>query len=95
MTPRRAGTFGFSSVTFIATNASAAISVLRSNGVSGNGINIYYSTAGGTALANQDYTPVITPRQLSYGNGVVSNGFNIAIINNGNIYTNIVEKTVI
>ena len=88
------GTFGFSSVTFIATNASAAISVLRSNGVSGNGINIYYSTAGGTALANQDYTPVITPRQLSYGNGVVSNGFNIAIINNGNIYTNIVEKTV-
>lgn len=87
------GAFGFSSSTFIATNASAAISVLRSNGVSGN-VTIYYSTSGGTAAANQDYTPVITPRSLPFGAGTVSNGFNISVINNGNIYTNIVEKTV-
>ena len=89
------GVFGFASSTFIATNASAAISVLRNNGVSGQ-VSIYGSTSNGTAVAGTDYTAINpNPKVLNFGPGVVSNGFNVSILNQGYIYTNFTEKTVI
>lgn len=89
---QKPGTFGFSSASFVATNASAAISVLRSNGIAGN-ISMKYSTTNGTAVVGTDYTG-ITNQNLTFVQGVTSNGFNVTIKNNGFIYTNIQEKTV-
>ena len=66
---------------------------VRSNGVSGN-VTLYYSTSNGTAVAGSDYTPVINPKVLTFGPGVVSNGFNISVFDNGTVYTNFAEKTV-
>jgi uncharacterized delta-60 repeat protein len=89
------GTFGFASSTFIATNASAAISVLRSNGVSGQ-VSIYGSTSNGTAVAGLDYVAINpNPKLLNFGPGEVSKGFNVSILDHGYIYTNFTEKTVI
>jgi uncharacterized delta-60 repeat protein len=88
------GVFGFASSTFIATNASAAISVLRSNGVSGQ-VSIYGSTSNGTAVAGVDYLAINpNPKLLNFGPGDVSKGFNVSILDNGYIYTNFTEKTV-
>jgi len=89
---QKPGTFGFSSTSFVATNVSAHISVLRSNGVAGI-ISMRYSTTNGTAVAGTDYTG-ITNQLLTFNQNVTSNGFNVAIKNNGFIYTNIQEKTV-
>src|SRR5665213_1205361 len=89
---QKPGTFGFSSASFVATNASAHISVLRSNGVAGI-ISMRYSTTNGTAVAGTDYTG-ITNQLLTFNQNVTSNGFNVAIKDNGFIYTNIQEKTV-
>jgi uncharacterized delta-60 repeat protein len=89
---QKPGTFGFSSATFVATNTRALISVLRSNGVAGI-ISMSYSTTNGTAIAGVDYTGINNQR-LTFNQNVTSNGFNVAIINNGYIYTNIQEKTV-
>ncbi|HUZ08456.1 MAG TPA: Calx-beta domain-containing protein, partial [Candidatus Paceibacterota bacterium] len=89
---QKPGTFGFSSTSFVATNASAHISVLRSNGVAGI-ISMRYSTTNGTAVAGADYTG-ITNQLLTFNQNVISNGFNVAIKDNGFIYTNIQEKTV-
>jgi uncharacterized delta-60 repeat protein len=86
------GTFGFSSASFVATNASAVISVLRSNGLYGT-VSMKYSTSDGTAVVGTDYTG-ITNQNLVFNQNVTSNGFNVAIKNNGFIYTNIQEKTV-
>jgi uncharacterized delta-60 repeat protein len=88
------GVFGFSSSSFVATNTSPAISVLRSNGVSGN-ISMKYSTinSNGTAVVGTDFTG-LTNQNLVFNQGVVSNGFNVTVKNIGIIYTNLLEKTV-
>jgi uncharacterized delta-60 repeat protein len=83
------GTFGFSSATYVATNLSVAISVLRSNGVYGV-VTMKYSTTNGTALAGADYVG-ITNQPMDFGQGLTSNRFNITIKNDG--YINNVEKT--
>ena len=84
------GTFGFSSATYVATNLSAAISVLRSNGVYGV-VSMKYSTTNGTALAGTDYVG-ITNKSLVFESSQTSNGFNVTIKNDG--YINNVEKTI-
>jgi len=89
---RQAGTFGFAADTFVATNLSAAISVVRSNGLYGT-VSLRYSTANGTATNNVDYSG-LTNVIMNFLSGVVSNSFNVAIKDNGYIYTNAVEKTV-
>jgi uncharacterized delta-60 repeat protein len=89
---QKPGTFGFSSPTYTATNLSAVISVVRSNGVFGN-ISMRYSTTNGTALAGADYTG-ITNQNLVFNQNVTSNGFAVTVKNTGLIYTNATEKTV-
>jgi uncharacterized delta-60 repeat protein len=89
---QKPGTFGFSAASFVATNASAAITVLRSNGIYG-AVSMKYSTTNGTAVVGTDYTG-ITNQNLVFNQNVTSNGFNVTIKNNGFIYTNIQEKTV-
>ena len=92
---QKPGVFGFSSTNFIATGTSAPISVLRSNGVAGS-ITVRYSTIGSnsTALVGVDYIGLTNAGPLTFNQGVVSNGFNVTILNHGIIYTNMVEKTV-
>ncbi len=88
------GVFGFPSSTFIATNASAAISVVRSNGVSGT-VQVTCSVSNGTAVPNVDYTPPSQNKKvLTFQGGDVNKGFNITVLQNGYIYTNYNEKTV-
>lgn len=84
------GTFGFSSSTYVATNLSAPISILRSNGVFGQ-VSMFFSTTNGTALAGTDYVG-ITNKSVVFPGNVVSNGVTITVKNNG--YITNVEKTV-
>lgn len=86
------GTFGFSSPSFVATNLSAPISILRSNGSFGT-VTVRYSTTNGTAIIGTDYD-AITNGSKAFAQGIVSNGFNITIKNNGIISTGLVEKTI-
>ena len=86
------GQFGFASTNFIATGATAAISVLRSNGTYGI-VSMDYSTSDGTAVVGTDYTG-LTNQNLQFLGGDVSEGFNVTILNSGYIYTNFPEKTV-
>ncbi|MFZ0829365.1 MAG: Calx-beta domain-containing protein [Verrucomicrobiia bacterium] len=88
---QQSGQFGFSAASFIATNTTAAISVLRSNGTYGT-VSLKYSTSNGTAQTPADYTAISPPVSLSFNNGVLSNGFTVTVKNNGFIYTNFVEK---
>ena len=90
------GTFSFSSDSFIATNLatlSATIGVVRSNGASGTVSMKYSTTNNGTAAAGTDYV-AIANQTLTFLSGVVSNKFNVTLINNGLTYTNIAEKSV-
>ncbi len=86
------GQFGFSSPTFIATNLSPNITVVRSNGVFGV-VSMLYSSSNGTAVVGTDYVG-LTNKSLIFSPSVVSNGFSVTVKNNGVIYTNMVEKTV-
>jgi len=94
-TTQTPGVFGFSSSNFVATSASAPISVLRSNGIVGN-ITVRYSTinSNSTAVVGTDYTGLTNAGPLVFGPGVVSNGFAVQLRQNGYIYTNMTEKTV-
>ncbi|MGH7951654.1 MAG: Calx-beta domain-containing protein, partial [Limisphaerales bacterium] len=87
---RQAGTLGFSSSTFIATNTTAAISLVRSNGSYGK-VSMNYSTADGTAKAGTDYTGIAN-HSLTFLDKVPTNGFNVQILNNSFIYTSVNEK---
>ena len=89
---KQSGVFGFRSPTYTATNLSAAIALVRSNGVYGT-VSLKYSTSNGTAVAGTDYV-AIAPANSIFLQGVTSNSFNVTVKNNGLIYTNIVEKTV-
>jgi uncharacterized delta-60 repeat protein len=84
-----AGTFGFSSPTYVATNLTAAITVLRSNGVYGV-VTMLCSTTNGTALAGTDYVG-IAKTNLVFNQNQTTNGFNLTIKNDG--YITNVEKT--
>jgi len=92
---QKPGVFGFSSANFIATTTSAPISVLRSNGTAGT-ITVRYSTisSNSTAVVGVDYVGLTNAGPLVFNQGVVSNGFNVTVKDNGLIYTNIQEKTV-
>jgi uncharacterized delta-60 repeat protein len=92
---QKPGVFGFSSATYIATNLSPVIPVLRSNGVAGT-ISMRYSTvnSNGTAVVGADFTGLTNAGPLVFNQGVVSNAFNVIIKNAGIIYTNQIEKTV-
>jgi len=72
------GTFVFSSPTFF-TNENAGfarITVLRTNGSSGQ-VAVKYFTSDGTAVAGQDYTT--TRGTLTFGQGVTSLSFNVPL----------------
>jgi uncharacterized delta-60 repeat protein len=84
------GTFGFSSPTYVATNLSASISVVRSNGVYGV-VTMKYSATNGTASSPGDYLG-ITNLTMTFAQNQTTNGFNVTIKNDGSV-TN-VEKTV-
>ncbi len=83
------GVFGFSSPTFVATNLSAAISVVRSNGVFGV-VSMKYSTTNITAIAGTDYVG-LTNQNMVFSSGQTTNGFSVTIKNDG--YITNVEKT--
>lgn len=87
-----AGTFGFSSDTFVASATNSLISVVRSNGVYGN-VTLKYSTSNGTATNNTDYVG-LNNVTMTFLPNKTSNSFSVTIKNNGYIYTNPVEKTV-
>ena len=92
---QKPGVFGFSATNLIATGVSAPVSVLRSNGVAGT-ITVRYSTisSNSTAVVGVDYIGLTNAGPLTFNVGVVSNGFNVTILNHGIIYTNMQEKTV-
>jgi uncharacterized delta-60 repeat protein len=89
---KQAGTFGFASTLYVATNIYASISVGRSNGIYG-AYTLYVGTSNGTAIAGVDYTG-FTNYQVFFPQGVVSNSFAVTNRPNGLISTNFVEKTV-
>ena len=61
----------------MATNTSAAISVLRSNGLFGV-VSMKYSTSNRTAVVGTDYIG-ITNQNLVFNQNIASNGFNVVI----------------
>ncbi|HZF01516.1 MAG TPA: Calx-beta domain-containing protein [Methylomirabilota bacterium] len=88
---KQAGTFGFASTSFIATNSSQRITLLRSNGIAGQ-VTIKASTSDGTAVVNTDYTRV-SNQQLTFGPSVIINtNLVVTISQNSLIYTNTTEK---
>ena len=93
---KQSGTLGFQSASYIATNLSAAITLVRSNGTFGT-VSMRYFVTNGTppnaALAGTDFVAQINV-PLTFNQGVVSNNFNVTLINSGLIYTNINEKEV-
>ena len=84
------GTFSFNSPTYVATNLSAAVSVVRSNGLYGV-VTMKYSTANGTALAGSDYIG-LTNQNMVFAQSQTTNGFSVTIKNDG--YITNVERTV-
>jgi hypothetical protein len=76
------GALGFSqsSYTVDESAGTAAITVQRTGGVSGT-VTIFYTTGGGSATANQDYTPV--SGTLTFENGVNSRTINVPIGDDG------------
>ena len=91
----QSGQFSFAGPIFIATNASspAAISVVRSNGTYGTVTMDWSTGTNGTAVSGSDYTPRRNV-PISFSDGDLSYVFNVAVMNSGFIYTNMVEKTV-
>ncbi len=94
---QQAGTFGFASTTFVATNLSPQITVVRNNGGYGQ-INVNYSTNtpypnGGTAQPNQDYTPIAST-QLTFSQNQTNKQFSLNVKNNGIVSTSFTEKTI-
>ena len=89
---KQAGTFGFASTLYVATNIYASISVGRSNGIYG-AYTLYVGTSNGTAIAGVDYNG-FTNLQVLFPQGTVNNSFSITNSPNGLISTNFVEKTV-
>jgi uncharacterized delta-60 repeat protein len=94
---QQAGTFGFASTTFIATNLGPQITVVRNNGAYG-AVTLNYSTNspfpnGGTAILNSDYPP-IPSTAITFLQNQLTNQFNLSLYNGGVIYTNFTEKTI-
>ena len=90
---KQSGTFGFSAPSYVATNVTAAISLSRSNGNYGT-VSLNYSTVdGGTAVLGVDYVG-LTNGTAIFLPGIFATNFNVAVIQAGLIYTNIVEKTI-
>ena len=93
---KQSGTLGFQSASYIATNLSAAITLVRSNGTFGT-VSMRYFVTNGTppnaALAGTDFVAQVNI-PLTFNQGVISNNFNVTVINSGLIYTNINEKEV-
>ncbi len=85
-----AGTFGFSSSSYVATNLSPTITVVRSNGLFGV-VTMLYSATNGTALAGTDYVG-LTNKSLVFNQGQTTNTFTVTVKNDG--YITNVEKTV-
>ena len=85
------GVFGFGSSSYVATNSSASISLVRSNGLSGT-VQVYYqtTTAGSTAVAGTDYTP--TSGEVTFNPSQSSNSFPVIVLENS--YISSQEKTV-
>ncbi len=91
---QQAGTFGFQSPTFVATNLSPVITVVRQNGAAGIiSINYATNTAGGTAIPGTDYV-AIASTTLTFAQNQLTNTFNVSVLNQGVVYTNFTEKTV-
>ena len=84
-----AGNFGFSSATYVATNLTPTITVVRSNGVAGL-VTMLCSTTNGSALAGVDYTG-LTNKGLSFSQNISTNAFTVTVKNDG--YITNVEKT--
>jgi uncharacterized delta-60 repeat protein len=84
------GQFGFISSSYVATNLSPAITLVRSNGTFGI-VSMRYWATNGTAIAGADYKG-ITNQPLVFNTSVITTNFTVTILNNGFI-TN-VEKTV-
>jgi uncharacterized delta-60 repeat protein len=94
---QQAGTFGFASATFIATNLSPQITVVRNNGAYG-AVTLNYSTNspypnGGTAILNSDYPP-IPSTAITFLQNQLTNQFYLSLYNGGVVYTNFTEKTI-
>lgn len=90
-----AGTIGFVSSTFIVTNLSPVLTVIRTNGTEGT-VTVNYSTNspnGGNAVPNVDYNP-IPISELTFVPNQTARTFNLSILNNGIVYTNYVDKTI-
>jgi uncharacterized delta-60 repeat protein len=88
----QAGTFSFLSANFNATNTTAIIPVIRSNGLFGT-VSMRCFATNGTALAGTDFRGV-TNFSLQFGAGIASNAYSVTILANGLISTNFVEKTI-
>lgn len=84
-----AGNFGFSASTYIATNATLPITLVRSNGTFGV-VTMLCSSTNITAMAGPDYIG-ITNKSIVFNGNQLTNSFNVTINNDG--YITNVEKT--
>jgi len=85
------GVFSFGSSSYVATNASTSINLVRSNGLTGT-VQVYYQTTtnGSTAVAFTDYRP--TNGVVTFNPAQSSAAFPLTILRTGYISTQ--EKTV-
>lgn len=90
---QKAGTFGFVSSEFIATNSSPVITVVRRDGSFGTISLNYFTTTNGTALVSTDFV-AIPSTTMTFGQNVLTNTFPVSILANGLIATNYPEKSV-
>jgi len=84
------GTLGFSQDTYIATNLTTAITLVRSNGFYGK-VTVYASTTNGTALVGTDYK-LLANWPVTLIQNAQTNIFTVTNINSGINYTNYNEK---
>ena len=85
-----AGSFGFVSPTFTASSNTVDIGVSRTNGTYGQ-VKMFYTTNGGTAVLNQDFTFVEPTRTLTFTEGTTFGSFAIRVLASN--YVSSVEKT--
>ena len=85
------GVFGFAASSFIATNSSASVGVVRTNSSNGTvQLNYQTTTNGSTAVLGTDYNAA--SGTLTFNSGQTSNSFPVAILENNSISS--VEKAI-
>jgi uncharacterized delta-60 repeat protein len=78
-----AGTFGFASPNYVATNSLVPVLISRTNGSFGT-VTLLYKTVtnGSTAVPNVDYIPTNAAVPLAFPQNQLNNSFSVIVLNN-------------